>query len=320
MSLDKQMISARIDNTTRIPEEYYKTICPAPKSVKIELTSRCDLRCFFCATSHKLRHKGDMDFDFYKRIVEEMRNEGVQELGLFYLGESLLYPELAEAVHYAKKVIEYPYVFLTTNGRRATPETLEILMENGLDSLKFSFNSSDQQQYKYHTGVDSFDEVCRNIREARTIRDMVERKTGHRCGLYASSIKYDNEQEAKMDFAYNKYLKDFVDEYYLLPLYGQAGYTAGVRGTKPVAGNIGRIGAIRESLPCWALFTEGHISWDGVLTGCCFSHEKDWDFGDLNKMSFMQAWNSKEAQSLRDANLRKNVTGTACEKCIAVGT
>jgi MoaA/NifB/PqqE/SkfB family radical SAM enzyme len=313
-------IIERIDNTTRIPEEYLKKVCPCPKSVKIELTARCDLRCFFCATSHKLRKRGDMNLDFYKRVVEEMRNEGVQELGLFYLGESLLYEKLPEAIHYAKQVIGIPYIFLTTNGRRATPELLEVLMENGLDSLKFSFNCYDKEQYKSATGVDSFEEVCRNIRESRTIRDMVERKTNHHCGLYASSIKYDSTQRDKMETAYHQYLEPYVDEYYWLPLYGQAGYTAGVRGTIPVAGNIGRIGAIRESLPCWALFTEGHITWDGVLTGCCFSHEKSWDFGDLNKMSFMEAWNSKEAQELRGANLRKDVSGTACEKCIAYGT
>lgn len=312
-------IKERIDNTTRIPEEYAKTICPCPKSVKIELTAKCDLRCYFCATSHKLRERGDMDWGFYKRIVQEMRDDGVEELGLFYLGESLLYPKIAEAVSYAKHVVGMPYVFLTTNGRRATPEILEVLMENGLDSLKFSFNSSDKDQYKSVTGMDCFDEVCRNIASARQVRDSVQRRTGHRCGLYASSIKYNGEQGEKMVEAFTKHLEPYVDEYYWLPLYNQAGYTAGVRGTKPVSGNIGRIGALRESLPCWALQTEGHISWNGFLTGCCFSHESDWDFGDLNKVSFMEAWNSEAAQKLRQASLNKNVSGTACAKCIALG-
>jgi MoaA/NifB/PqqE/SkfB family radical SAM enzyme len=315
------MITERIDNTTKIPQEYMKEICPCPKSVKIELTAKCDLSCFFCATSYKLREKGDMNFEFYKRTITEMRQEGVRELGLFYLGESLLYPNITEAVHYAKEILEYPYVFLTTNGRRATPELLEILMENGLDSLKFSFNCYDKEQYKSVTKRDAFEEVCRNIREAKSIRDAVEKKTGYSCGLYASSIVYDGEQREKMDKTLKEKVLPFVDEHYWLPLYGQGGYTSGVRGTKPVAGNIGRVGALRESLPCWALQTEGHITWNGILTGCCFSHEPNmWDFGDLNKMSFMEAWNSKEAQVLRCASLKKDVTGTACEKCIAVGS
>ena len=33
---------------------------PCPTSVKIELTGRCDYKCFFCATGMKLRETGDM--------------------------------------------------------------------------------------------------------------------------------------------------------------------------------------------------------------------------------------------------------------------
>jgi hypothetical protein len=44
--------------------------------------------CFFCATAKRLRHKADIDESFYRRIVKEMRDEGVEKLGTFYLGES----------------------------------------------------------------------------------------------------------------------------------------------------------------------------------------------------------------------------------------
>jgi hypothetical protein len=39
--------------------------------------------------------------------------------------------------------------------------------------------------------------------------------------------------------------------------------------------------------------------------------------GDLNKLSFMEAWNSTDFVSLRAAHLRKDVRGTVCENCIA---
>jgi hypothetical protein len=39
--------------------------------------------------------------------------------------------------------------------------------------------------------------------------------------------------------------------------------------------------------------------------------------GDLNRQSFMEAWNSETFVKLRAAHLRKDVTGTVCEKCVA---
>jgi MoaA/NifB/PqqE/SkfB family radical SAM enzyme len=42
-------ITQRIDNITHIPVEYQTANTPCPKSVKIELTGRCNYRCGFCA-------------------------------------------------------------------------------------------------------------------------------------------------------------------------------------------------------------------------------------------------------------------------------
>jgi hypothetical protein len=38
---------------------------------------------------------------------------------------------------------------------------------------------------------------------------------------------------------------------------------------------------------------------------------------DLNEVSFMDGWNSQAFQDLRAAHLRKDVSGTICESCVA---
>lgn len=308
-------ITERIDAITHVSDDYRHAAPPCPKSVKIELTALCDFKCFFCATGMKLREKAHMDKGLFERLLAEMREAGVEEIGLFYLGESFLCKWLPEAIAYARG-IGYPYVFLTTNGRLAIPDRVRACMEAGLNSLKFSFNSADPDQFRQVTQVDAFDKVVENVKEARRMRDEVEQASGHRCGLYASSILYDGEQRERMQRAV-ALIEPHVDEHYWLPLYGQAGLTAGVNGTKPVAGNIGRIGALRPPLPCWSVFTEGHITYDGKLSACCFDHDGRFNMGDLNEMSFMEAWRSPAFQALRTANLRKDVTGTPCARCIA---
>jgi len=311
-------ITERIDRITLLTDAYRSATPPVPRSVKIELTARCDFQCFFCASHMRLRAKDEIDPSFFRRIVREMRELGVEELGLFYLGESFTCRWLAEAVRFAKRECGYPYVFLTTNGRMATPERVRACITAGLDSLKFSFNFSDPEQFHEVTRVRAADfrTVEENLRQARRVRDEVEAETGHRCGLYASSIRYDDAQHERMAAAVAR-IAPYVDEHYWLPLYGQAGLTSGARGTVPTAGNQGRIGALRKPLPCWSLFTEGHITYDGRLSACCFDHDGRFSMGELEREPFMQAWHSEPFQRLRRANLAEDVRGTVCEKCIA---
>jgi hypothetical protein len=311
-------ITERIDRITLLTDEYRHAAPPVPKSVKIELTARCDFQCFFCASAMRLRDKADIDPAFFRRILKEMRALGVEEIGLFYLGESFLCPWLADAIRYAKQECGYPYVFLTTNGRLATPERVRECMEAGLDSLKFSFNFSDARQFAEVTKVKAsdFERVEGNLRAARAVRDEVHARTGHFCGLYASSIRYDDEQLVRMEQAVER-IAPCVDEHYWLPLYGQAGLTSGAHGTVPTAGNQGRIGALRKPLPCWSLFTEGHITYDGRLSACCFDHDGRFNMGDLKSQGFLEAWHSAPFQALRRANLAQDVRGTVCEQCIA---
>lgn len=256
-----------------------------------------------------------MDFTFYSELLDDLKQAGVEEIGLFYLGESFLYKRLPEAIKLAKDK-GFPYVFLTTNGRLATAERVRLCIEAGLDSLKFSFNFADAAQFKDMTQVDAFDKVVKNIFDARKVRDEVEARTGHRCGIYASSILYDGEQRERMQEAIDV-IKESVDEHYFLPLYSQAGLTGGKRDTRPLAGNPGRIGALRDPVPCWSLFTEARITFDGHLSACCFDHDGRFRMGNLNEISFMQAWHSEPFQQLRKAHLAGDVMGTPCEKCAA---
>lgn len=314
-------ITERIDNITKIPPEYRSVTPPCPKSVKIELTGKCNFRCAFCAHAKNIRETRHMDFGLFQRLLYEMREAGVEEIGLFYLGESFLNELLPEAVHFAKHKAKFPYVFLTTNGSLATPEKMEACFRNGLDSLKFSMNWCDEEQFMEVARVKPayFHKAIENIFASRSVRDKVLEETGHKCGLYASYIHYNGEQDEKMRPLVER-ARSVLDEVYALPLYSQADLTGGENkkdGWNVTAGNRGRLDAMRDPLPCWALFTEGHITWDGHLSACCFDHDGRFNMGQLTEVPFMEAWHSQKFQDLRAANLKKDVKGTACEGCAA---
>src|SRR5512140_2719848 len=128
--------AARAQAVSRIPARQLVTAPPAPKSVKIELTSQCNWRCAFCAQPSREKKRGEMSWPLFTRLVGEMADAGVEELGFFFLGESFLCDWLPDAIGHAK-ARGIPYAFLTTNGSLATPERVKACMEEGLDSLKF---------------------------------------------------------------------------------------------------------------------------------------------------------------------------------------
>ena len=61
-------ITERIDAITLVKDAYLTATPPAPRSVKIELTGRCNYRCGFCA----LRTRA-------KQPKEDMRNNKKQK-------------------------------------------------------------------------------------------------------------------------------------------------------------------------------------------------------------------------------------------------
>lgn len=315
-------ITDRIDNITKIPPEYLHARPPAPRSVKIEISPRCNYRCGFCALrTREVQPKWDMDFKLFQRITREMREAGVEEVGMFYLGESFMNPRLlVDCITYAKQELGFPYVFLTSNASMAFPEAADACMKAGLDSIKWSVNAADEEQFKNIMGVSGrlFHRALANIKSTWEIRE----KNSYRTGIYASSIRYDGEQQKLMEELLRTHVLSYVDQHYWLPLYSMGAFATQREeqlGYRPTAGNQGRIGALREPLPCWSAFTEGHVTAEGKLSACCFDATANWTMGDLNKISFMDGWNSEKFTQLRAAHLKRDVRGTVCENCIAYG-
>ena len=306
-------ITSRIDETARIPQEWLEsTEVPVPPAVKIELTRRCNHKCSFC-TNSDLQVKGDMPFDRFQDYVCKIRSAGVKELGMFYFGESFIVPWLPEGIRYAKN-LGFENVFLTTNGVLSTPDKVKACMEAGLDSLKFSCNYANEKQYAEVTRVNpkGFEKMMNNIKAAREIRD----EGGYKCGLYASYIEYDAEQGDRMKELVDTRIKPYVDEVYTLPLFNQQGNIE-KDGWALTGGNPGRAANPVPVIPCWTLFREGHVNYDGTMNACCFGvPDKRFIHGDLNKQSFMEAWNSLAMQRLRSKHLEHKIEETPCASCI----
>jgi hypothetical protein len=255
-----------------------------------------------------------MDRKLYSRLIREMRDAGVRELGVFFIGESFTCHWLPDAIREAKEV-GFGLVFLTTNGASATHQKVRQCFEAGLDSLKFSVNFYDAEQLQAVARVapSHWSKAIENLKGARAIRDA----GGYQCEISASSIAFDGEQGEKMRAVVDE-IRPYVDQHYFLPLFSMNG--AGQQMGKPQPGNPGRLDNMRDPLPCWSVW-QAHIDRYGRLIACCFGDDAEGGhiMADLREQHFLSGWNAPKFQALRAKHLAKDVTGTACERCAAMG-
>jgi len=283
-------VAARGQAVSRIPAGQLATMPPAPKSVKIELTAQCDWRCSFCGQPGREKKRGEMSWPLFTRLVGEMADAGVEEVGFFFLGESFLCDWLPDAIGHAK-ARGIPFAFLTTNGTAATPERVRACMEAGLDSLKFSVNFAGDEDFAdlALARPSLYREALENLKSARRVRD----EGGYGCGLYASSLDLGPGHAQRMEPVLADVLP-YVDEHYWQPLHVKGG---------PIP------------IPCWSVFTQAHVTFDGKLSACGFEADGAAIMADLTRVSFLEGWQCERFARLRNAHLERDVSCTLCEEC-----
>ena len=134
-----------------------------PKNMLMELTNICNHKCVFCGY-HKMRrayNKCDKEFCF--DIMQQAYDNGTREIGFYMIGEPLMCEDIEDYIRKAKE-IGFTYIYLTTNGAWANIERMKGLLEDGLNSVKFSVNAATKKMYALVHGKDDYEVVVKNIR------------------------------------------------------------------------------------------------------------------------------------------------------------
>lgn len=276
---------------------------PFPENMLIELTNACNHKCVFCGYKDMTRHKCFSDKDFTLNIIKQAYDEGVREIGFYAIGEPFLSKDLEEYVAYAKQQ-GFSYIYLTTNGSLATLERMKVLIENGLDSIKFSVNAASKEIYEKVHGKDDFDNVVTNIIQ---LRDYVD-KNNIDFNMFLSFVQCKlNEQQIPQIY---DIFESLVDKIYIFEMHN-------VGGTLTVGDNshdqLGEYGLVK--IPCNYVFNCLHITAEGYLDACCSDYEGKLGIADLHNTSLKDAWYSDAFIQLRKKHLNKQLKGTLCYNC-----
>lgn len=116
------------------------TRVPPPQRLNVEVTTRCQLRCRYCAREMK-GPPVDIPPEDFLRILDLVPSAAT--VTLVGLGDPLLHPDVARLVRMA--VEDGRRVQLVTNAMALTPEVSESLARAGLHGITFSIDATDQR-------------------------------------------------------------------------------------------------------------------------------------------------------------------------------
>src|SRR3954453_6558337 len=152
-----------------------------PSRMYIECTAACNISCTeaCCAPETgitRTRQAGMLDFDLFRRVVDEV-GASLVRIDFFNYGEAFLHKRAVEMCEYIKSHFPHIYIYTSTNGLALTEEQARRLIRSGIDEVTFSIDGATPDSYAQYRKRGDFDKAIRNLTAAadekrRTGRDL----------------------------------------------------------------------------------------------------------------------------------------------------
>jgi MoaA/NifB/PqqE/SkfB family radical SAM enzyme len=289
-----------------------------PTVLQVEPTSRCNLRCKVCPVATGLgRPAGDMDFDLYRRLIDEVKDY-VLVLMFWDWGEPFLNDCAFDMIHYARQAgIK---VVCSTNGHIfADAEKARAVVEAGLDVLVFSVDGITQETYQRYRAYGNLETVLAGV------RNVVSEKCRAGSQFPLVNLRFIVMKHGQHEVAH---LREFsralgVDvltlrKFHSVPRDQEAEEDLvpdQVQYQLPARTPGGRRAVRVRRNPCKNLWNCPTIHWDGTVCSCFMDYRQQRPLGSLTETSFRKIWRGASYGSLR-RSFRKDWTDVAlCGEC-----
>jgi MoaA/NifB/PqqE/SkfB family radical SAM enzyme len=261
-----------------------------PVCLDIELTNHCNLKCLMCPTGAgaSTRERGFMSDETYEKIIAGLRGRSV---GLRFIrwGEPTLHPKLAEYIKTARG--EGHICHINTNGVLCDAAMSENLLASGLDSVKFSFQGTDERSYQEMRQGGGFTSLIKNIETLHRLRGGHESPYIHVSTTTAretdEDIKLFEERMSKICdlVTVGRTNFEFVDAEHADTLTGAR---------KALFAELKSKQAAVKKRPevCYEVFGKLSVDWDGKVTACCGDYNAEMTVGDVARNTIGEIYNS----------------------------
>lgn len=260
-----------------------------PRRIELELVSDCNLKCTYCPRHFVNELTGYMDFNLFKKLIDEAEEYPNTIFVLHRRGESLLHPQFNEMVNYiAGKFAE---VQMATNATKLTEDKYDSIIR-GLDFLSFSLDTPERFN---KTRVPANYERT----EAKILK-FLEYNQG-RVTTQASMVKTADTTE-EMCLEFTNIWKDRVDRVRIYEEHSSNGEFGSLENPR------------KERKPCVMPIYEMLVYDNGIVARC--NHDWDTDgMGDTTKNTLKEIWVNDKYTDLRQQHKTLMLTDPVCSKC-----
>ncbi len=286
-----------------------------PYIIYIDPSGACNFKCNFCPCNvsgfmQKERHR-IMDRKLFEKIVDDLKDfqKKVRVIYLFAFGEPLLNQNIVDMIRYLKKSNVCDEIRMYTNGALLTPERNMELADSGIDLIRISVNALEESAYREICGVDlDYQAFYANIAD---LYEKTREKVKIAVKLVNATIREEEQLERfqKMYGPVSDYI--FVEDIFD----GWPEFEEVVIPEHVLTKNNWDWRKENHEICTYSLTTMT-IHSNGWVSPCC----ADWKFGavygDVNKSSVKEIWNSKQLRQMQLAHLKK-IKGKypVCDAC-----
>lgn len=265
----------------------------------IETTNICNAKCSFCSNHLLKRKKMIMDNEIFEIIIRRIIDEeiDVEKFILHLNGEPFTDPNLVYRISRLKKVFPKSQISFTTNLSLPSKDTIDKLIDCGLDSITISLNAIDEKEYKEIMGLEYKDTIT-------NFNYLLERnrERGDKINIRVSLVEKGNKEA--VDKFIDKY-RECADVRIL-----HMGNWIGCDNEVEYIGD--RVSMDMNS--CDDLNEQICILSNGDFAICCFDSEGSVGL-NVKDTSLLEAFNSKIYIDLRNKLHNSGTKGTICETC-----
>ena len=142
-----------------------------PKTLYIETTNRCNLRCKGCIL-YRGSWEPDRDFSLRELMMVTDQLPGLEQGYLHGIGEPLLNKELPEIIRHLKgrKV----HVLFNSNGILLNRRRQQELIDAGLDELRISLDAASSSGYEKIRDGSDFDRIVANLKSFVALQNRLQ--------------------------------------------------------------------------------------------------------------------------------------------------
>jgi len=273
------------------------------KKLNFDICTFCNHKCTFCSNSDERTIKNQVTLNQYVQVMDNvMKYLDIKEIGLSAKGEVLINKDLSKIIKTTKDLYDIPYIYISTNGAKATKKELVSLLESGLDSTKFSINATNREDYlKIHLS-DDFDKVIENL------KILIELKktsfVNHK--IFISCVTDTNRDTLKKEFK-NLLGKDkyrYINDIFVYKITYTSKFDT-IKSDKMIISK------------CKIPFDEIYINSDCTLGLCCKDYFDEIDFGSLLEKDFLTLYNSDNYEQIRQMHItNKFPDNHLCKNCL----